>query len=883
MPWSLAVNDAKDAAAKISPASDKFTSHSYQTMYGTFLGPLRTANFTPKLLEIGLGCDMKYGPGASVKFWQAFLPRLELWESDFDEACVNKSRSLGLLDGVHTLVGDQGSADTVKQWVLSSGGNFDVIIDDGGHRNTQIKTSFDILWPTLKPGGLYFLEDLQLGRHPGWDDTEGAMVMSDVIQSWVEQLLIAKSSDSEAALTADPTLLQWPLPDAVDFVFCQAEACVVGKSPMGNLSDSRERMQQTRNNDTIDMCSVQPNERPTLCETEAPWDKDQLLASLHAFSQVYAQRPWKLNGGGMGVNHAFALWYTVRWLRPTHIVESGVWAGQSTWLMRKAAPDAWIFSFDPDDSHLAYNDSASGQTRYFIGNQFIDIGQVQWDKLIAHEHRAKTLIMLDDHQSVMARVPQLLRNGFIHVWYDDNAKYNDKCYNFAWLCAPLPKGTDRVMVEASWGQEAADVSVQEHNANVDFLQQHLDTYYTFPAIFDGCASDNSNSLLSSAELLDRWGLPPVGQETYNYWHGDPPYVRLQPVGKPEHQGVRETPLIKNLLPAERRMLFGTVSNSLSHPNRSFASYLVSYVEQNARPHPLERETFAHTYWHGSFGRKPALAVKSFLATQDMKQLRVIVWLDARTPNITNELRALQLHGVEVRLFDYSQEAAGTPLAGMRTDVAYAGHEDWPVDRTAADLVRYVVLYNHGGIWFDADVLFLRNLSPLLRYEFAYPWSKYPPHGRPENHTLNGAVMRFFKGSDALLDLARRVASERIPFGLWGLSALRDNSRHPDLSVVDVEFLDPMWKHESYFPEGTSLLLRDEPYPESTRFDWFFDASANRRRAGLVVLESSQAFTYHWHNHWDHAVHPGSAFSLYENLFDCALAEWCVTTLEMLQR
>jgi len=230
MPWTLDVEEVHSLATALSPTSDKFTSHSYQTMYGTFLGPLSKSTYKPKLLEIGLGCTMNYGPGASVKVWQTLLPNADIWEADVNEECVNRSRAKGELEGVHTVTGDQSIEKVVQQWVAASGGDFDVVIDDGGHRNTQIKTSFDILWPAVKQGGLYFIEDLQVGRREGWDDTEGTMVISDIIQSWTERLLIASNPDPNVAKTADPTLLKWPLPDALEFIFCQHEACVLGKS-----------------------------------------------------------------------------------------------------------------------------------------------------------------------------------------------------------------------------------------------------------------------------------------------------------------------------------------------------------------------------------------------------------------------------------------------------------------------------------------------------------------------------------------------------------------------------------------------------------------------------------------------------------------------------
>ena len=79
-------------------------------------------------------------------------------------------------------------------------------------------------------GGLYFIEDLSLGRNPRWDDTRGEAVMSDILQSWLDQLIMPDGAD-DAVLDADALRRRkrHPLPQQVAFIFCQAEACVVGK------------------------------------------------------------------------------------------------------------------------------------------------------------------------------------------------------------------------------------------------------------------------------------------------------------------------------------------------------------------------------------------------------------------------------------------------------------------------------------------------------------------------------------------------------------------------------------------------------------------------------------------------------------------------------
>merc|ERR1712232_1253459 len=97
-----------------------------------------------------------------------------------------------------------------------------------------------------------------------------------------------------------------------------------------------------------------------------------------------------------------------------------------------------------------------------------------------------------------------------------------------------------------------------------------------------------------------------------------------------------------------------------------------------------------------------------------------------------------------------------------------------------------------------------------------------------------------------------------------------------------EVFDALWKDASFFqPAEVEQLINDEPLPESSRFDWFFNANENVRDAGLSVLASSNSLAYHWHNRWHKDVQPGSAFSLYESFFDCVLSGMCDETAKSL--
>ena len=146
------------AMAMPPPTTDKVRDHAYEISYGSFVLPLSATRGRPlKMLEIGLGCNMAYGPGASVRLWKTLLPNATLWEAEYDRPCVESSQSRGLLRGINVLTGDQANRMVLRRWVRQSGGAFDVVIDDGGHLNSQVLTSWEELWPEVIPGGLYVL------------------------------------------------------------------------------------------------------------------------------------------------------------------------------------------------------------------------------------------------------------------------------------------------------------------------------------------------------------------------------------------------------------------------------------------------------------------------------------------------------------------------------------------------------------------------------------------------------------------------------------------------------------------------------------------------------------------------------------------------------
>lgn len=151
---------------------------------------------------------------------------------------------------------------------------------------------------------------------------------------------------------------------------------------------------------------------------------------LDKFIEVYKNRPDKVNLCGIQFNHALALFTTMVHLKPTFVVESGVNAGQSTYFIRNALPDTTIWALDPEPEPICGQGTRwidpSTNTKYWTGDEFRDLNHHNW---LRSANRGEfdpesTVVFLDDHQSVLNRMPSLMRAGIKHVIVEDNYKLN---------------------------------------------------------------------------------------------------------------------------------------------------------------------------------------------------------------------------------------------------------------------------------------------------------------------------------------------------------------------------------------------------------------------------------------------------------------------------
>ena len=229
-----------------------------------------------------------------------------------------------------------------------------------------------------------------------------------------------------------------------------------------------------------------------------------------------------------------------------------------------------------------------------------------------------------------------------------------------------------------------------------------------------------------------------------------------------------------------------------------------------------------------FGRKQALPVKAFFATQDLSRCSLVLlseedlsgypWLQPFAPHLTFRI--------------YRPEGKCAARRWRSADIyRQQDHRVW----RDGNLFRILILHNYGGVYVDMDMVLLRSLGALLSQEFIYQWDVF-------DGEYNGALMHLRQGSDFGRELIAGVLA--IPPGEfnWGKENLkRAIHRGRAITVFPCPFFDTEWQADPRF----------KPFRNTPN-------SAN-------LYEG--AFAWHWHNRWDEPIQEGSKFHRLEASID----------------
>lgn len=132
----------------------------YERYFRKFVGQ------DPQVLEIGIA------EGGSLELWSKYFRNGQIWGVDIDQKCLEYKYEQS---NIRLIFGDQSNPD-FWDWFMKDSPKFDVIVDDGSHINEHQVLSLLKLFPRLKEGGIYMIEDTHTSY---WEQWGGALHKKD--------------------------------------------------------------------------------------------------------------------------------------------------------------------------------------------------------------------------------------------------------------------------------------------------------------------------------------------------------------------------------------------------------------------------------------------------------------------------------------------------------------------------------------------------------------------------------------------------------------------------------------------------------------------------------------------------------------------------------
>lgn len=134
--------------------------HSYTRHYARHLR--RRRGSVRCVLEIGIGdgADPEAG-GNSLRMWRNYFPHAVIYGVDIHEKRLDAEAR------IIALRADQSDPGALLR-AVSQCPPFDLVVDDGSHIGSHIIGAFEALFPRVKPGGYYAIEDLETAYQPAY-------------------------------------------------------------------------------------------------------------------------------------------------------------------------------------------------------------------------------------------------------------------------------------------------------------------------------------------------------------------------------------------------------------------------------------------------------------------------------------------------------------------------------------------------------------------------------------------------------------------------------------------------------------------------------------------------------------------------------------------
>jgi hypothetical protein len=272
----------------------------------------------------------------------------------------------------------------------------------------------------------------------------------------------------------------------------------------------------------------------------------------------------------------------------------------------------------------------------------------------------------------------------------------------------------------------------------------------------------------------------------------------------------------------------------------------------------------HTYWsynltQSNFDEKQLATIRSFSATQNAS---LVIWIpeqDEQKLLDSPYWQQIKKERIQYKIIQPTILTKDTPIEPY-TQLWRELVSNQNDGNGKDDLLRMIVLYRYGGIWFDLDTLFIRDLSPLFEHEWIAQGSCFTGmFGNP----FTGGIFHFKENSPYVCEILEGAAD------LFKARQSKDKSNIPKRYLISgPEIFGSKLYYRIY-----RRILHHNIKPWSILPWCFTDPSQCRRSNSLPSLFSKnskfdekrilQPFSYHWRDHWSSS--PGNLFNYINSL------------------
>ncbi|CAO3656359.1 unnamed protein product [Mucor hiemalis] len=272
------------------------------------------------------------------------------------------------------------------------------------------------------------------------------------------------------------------------------------------------------------------------------------------------------------------------------------------------------------------------------------------------------------------------------------------------------------------------------------------------------------------------------------------------------------------------------------------------LKSNSTP-ASNKSVIYHTFWSSrftSFSEDQVASLRSFVATQPTTS-KLYLWISAEDHAVLEQSKlwkGISTPRIDIKLIDSEAQNLlhETPLASS-----------WHLQNInqAKDLLRLATLYRYGGVWFDLEVLFVRDMTPLLGQEWlSQAHCLESSYSSTSGSRYEGVFLHFFKESPYLCEMMTEANTQLIQSS--NLSVLPSLGAHLYARIYHrlLEHRIQTWAVLPWCFTDPSQCVSTNSLPSIFR-------NANFDNTML-----SSVFAFHWHKSWTSS--PGSIYKFLVN-------------------